>query len=220
MLLFESGFENGLTGLGIEQRPNSSGARLDIVSSPVREGSKALRATLKKNAGARAEVKDGKLPPIGEYWVGISLAAGSRPPSNISINALQIVCYRNDRTYGDLFRIQVEKDNFRGHRSGRTANNSTTKWNLGSYQLDKYYDFVVYFKGRTDNSGQIVVYRLDNGESWTYNGKTVDENFKFIYMKTGAYIGDSRRPPHDLVIYTDAFRIGDENSSLDEVKPR
>jgi len=237
-LIFEDSFEEGLS----KWRPVPAVAELTSTS---REGDHAVLFKANPDSKRSEFVIDsgeGKFAWGEEYWIGFSIMISVQPKGYRIIsqhhstpgpgqdgkpnwdcvagaNSFTIVAHDgvfsiSTSTNPDLTFVVPEK----GAATGGTISVDQP------FVLKRWYDFVLHFRYTNDNTGffeiwvdgKKIVDVHDNPTVYNYDlcgeDKTPEQ-----YQKIGIYHGTEQQVGE--IVY-DAYRIGDENSSYEEVAPR
>ncbi len=244
-IIFDSGFENGASDWsdsGVwKQVPANA-----VSSTDSREGAKSVRfLPVSDNKRSEFTIKTGQgtFDWGKEFWVGFSIKLIQHP------TGFSIISQHHSTPHllpggggsadwscgaGPNSFIMLAKDNNFLIRTSTNPNNVNTVPPIGSaswglqevsrpYQLNQWYDFVLHYKYTLDNTGFIEVWL--NGEK-VVNKQNTPTVYKYDrcgepraarqYQKIGMYYGTGNQGGE--ILY-DAFRIGKENSSYDDVAP-
>ncbi len=210
--------------------PNAS---VEIVQSPVRKGSYAMKATVTTD-DRRAEVNNKyKRGTVGgKNWYGWSVYVPSDYPGDGRFDIIsQFHDYHSSQpawskdgkapthvmvdTTNSILKFDLK------YQSGfETVAHKT--WNLGSYTKGAWHDFVMEIVWSHDSSIGMLKLWLNGVQMINYNGPTYMDygSGNGPYFKMGNYKGSANWPgTSPRVFYFDEFRMGDANSSYSEVNP-
>jgi hypothetical protein len=212
-----------------------------LVSSPVRAGSRAFRHSI-SNTQERAEFEMGKNTRIGgTYWYGLSYFLPSNFPTGSGIDGgftliAQFAAYPSANNWpcrGVGSHILLGSGEGRGQAGKMTfvlqkrpEGGSVSCQQFTVEDIDnmknRWTDVVMHVKWTGNSDGFLKLWmRLGDG-TWVqkidYKGATFANNEGTgPYTKFGAYVGNPGRGSR--LLYTDEYRLGDANSSFNDVAP-
>lgn len=244
-IIFDNGFENGSSDWGDsglwKQVPANA-----VSSTNSREGDRSVRfLPVSDNKRSEFTIRNGKgtFDWGEEFWIGFSIYIEEHPTGFRIISQHHSTPHLLPGGGGSAdwsctagpnsFIVLAKEDNFL-IRTSTNSNNVNTVPPIGSaswglqevsrpYQLNQWYDFVLHYKYALDNTGFM--------EIWLDGEKIVDKHntptvYKYDlcgepranrqYQKIGMYYGTGNQG--GKILY-DAFRIGKENSSYEDVVP-
>ncbi|MCF6348174.1 MAG: heparin lyase I family protein [Flavobacteriaceae bacterium] len=244
-IIFDSGFENGVSDWsdsGVwKQVPANA-----VSSTDSREGVKSVRfLPISDNKRSEFTIRNGK-GHFGwgeEFWVGFSIYLVEHPTGYRIISQHHSTPHLLPDGSGSAdwsctagpnsFIVLAKDDNFL-IRTSTNSNNVNTVPPVGSaswglqevsrpYQLNQWYDFVLHYKYTLDNTGfmkvwlngDIIADKQDTPTVYKYD-LCGEPRAPRQYQKIGMYYGTGNQGGE--ILY-DAFRIGKENSSYDDVAP-
>ncbi|BFU45236.1 polysaccharide lyase [Krasilnikovia sp. MM14-A1004] len=194
---------------------------LKIVTQPARDGGYAAQFTLDRgdpdvSSSTRSELSQPDQQPVAqERWYGFSI---NLPDDWVPDRSSEIVSQWHQQSNNGspplalLTNSGHWKIDFRGEFI-----------DLGSYQTERWTDWVFHVSWRTDASGVLEVWR-DGTQVVARTGRTHDDGANSPYFKFGIYKWDwdGRPKPSDTShrsMYYDALRIGDQHSGYAAVAP-
>ncbi|MBE7639957.1 hypothetical protein GUB10_06400 [Salegentibacter sp. BLCTC] len=238
-LILEESFEN----IALETNPQAGNFYLEYAKNHsfqlekdiVRKGATAGRFEIRKNdpqiwGGHRSEMSQAQSTTKKEGWYGFSQFF---PTS-----------YTTDATGEIIAQWHVQADE--GEATNRSPSNALIasegklKWmlrwdtdrimenghsdgliyiDLGTIPKDKWVDWVVHIKYSHTNTGVLEVWKDGKKVIDRQNMPNTYNDEKYPYFKFGIYKWEWTPTSSQKVIYYDEVRIGNENSSYDEVKP-
>lgn len=203
---------------------------------PVRGGKQAFRHWVNR-CGERSEFRM-KKTKIGEtYWYGWSMyiptdwgdsdkgfdilsqwaTYPTKRNGNFACGANGTYMTRNGRNVVFKFQYKGDKEDIECDR-----------YNLAKISdiRGKWVDFVMQVKWTGDKDGFLKLWMRTGGDEYSqevdYRGRTYwNDEGEGPYFKMGLYKGDPNfKGPAPRYLYTDEYRLGDRNSSFEEVAPR
>jgi hypothetical protein len=210
---------------------NNCASRVSV-DSPVRAGTLAYKHEV-KNCGERSEFEKKDTEIGGTYWYGFSYFFPTDErlfPSNNWTIVAQFGAYPsvNPHPCGGIgSKISAGRDGkmqMDFQRSNGSGGSTCTKHDLANMDdlRGKWNDIVMHVKWTGNNDGFLKLWIRHGGGEWiqkiNHTGRTFWNNEGTgPYFKMGIYLGSSGRG--DRLLYTDEYRLGDSNSSFDEVAP-
>ncbi|PPS41148.1 polysaccharide lyase [Chroococcidiopsis sp. TS-821] len=202
---------------------------------PIRAGKQAFRHWVNR-CGERSELAMKKTVIGQTYWYGWSMYIPSdwQDPSDAYDILMQWATYpspRNGRfacgANGSYIMRSGNNISFRFQRKGENADSECTSYNLGTLPelRGKWVDFVMHVKWTGNTDGFLKLWtKVGNGtytQNVDYKGRTFwNDEGEGPYFKMGLYKGDPNfKGAAPRVLYTDEYRLGDANSSFEEVAP-
>ncbi len=180
--------------------------------------------------GNRAEYAQPSSSSLNEGWFGFS---SYFPSSFVSDPTAEVIGQWHDipdqgetNTRNPSNAIYAQNDKFRWRTKWdadaiQTNNTTDGTWDadLGVIPKDQWIDWVVHIKFSHTDTGILEV--------WMNGVKVIDRqnmpnsynDGKFPYLKFGIYRWQWGTPVNQRVIYYDEVRVGNQNSSYEEVKP-
>ena len=233
-LMFVGDFERGgLEPYGDKQWEHTV-RKLEMVTSPVRHGERALKITLDRDQhkdmkGNRTDVWiDGmsrKFQMGGEYWYGFSTRfPASWAPDTQSELFAQWVGWRKG---GPSLAIYVYGDEYcLKKRWGAGAKDYERLW-VGKITPDrgKWTDWVFHVKWSAGADGFVEAWK-DGEKVVSHRGRTCAPGKFGPYFKFGVYKWPWKKPPSETpstrtrrTLYIDEIRIGDKTATYEKVAP-
>ena len=232
-LIFKGDFETGNLG-----NFNASGIPPVVTSSLSRVGTYAMESTMDPG-GTRTEVTTGLNVNVGEeYWYGFSIFL---PDGFVVNNDWEMVAQWHgspDWRLGEDWRnpvLSLYTSNPYGaptakgewslnlkwdskpntFESGKKVYDGLTAFELGSYDIGVWTDWVFHIKRSYESDGLLEVWK--NGvKVLDYNGPNCYNDARGPYSKMGIYAGTV---PYTRIVYHDEFRMADANSTYEDVAP-
>lgn len=230
------------------KRPDYSGAKgksscnhLDNVTTstnntayPVRGGKQAFKHQVDR-CGERSELEMNKTTIGSTYWYGWSIFIPSdwsdqdagfdilsqwpAYPTSRKMSCGAVGTYMTRNGSDVIFKLQHQGD---------SADIDCNFYTLGkiSQLRGQWVDFVMQAKWTGNKDGFLKLWmKVGNGsyaQKIDYKGRTFwNDEGSAPYMKMGLYKGDPNfKGPAPRAVYTDEYRLGDSNSSFEEVAPR
>lgn len=232
------------TGQGIVE--SGSGATFTAVTSPVRGGRNAFKATVPRGS-ERAEIRDQRnfnFTTLGEtYWYGWSVYLPSNFTTTSESNIINQwasypprvatfpcggVGHKITAGGGQTLRFDLQHQRDAGG-SGSNASKCDT-FDLASIadMKGKWTDFVMHAKWTGNSDGFFEIWVRVGGASgtWekpfqTYNGPTWwNGEGRGPYFKMGYYAGDPNwTGPNSVTVYVDEYKLGNANAGSNAVAP-
>lgn len=245
-LLINSDFENGdYTSYGWHKH----GMETQIVTSPSAcRGNYSAMFEVKARAdgtGGRTELRGINLEFNTEYWIGYAVYVPEgleKPRGGMQLhgspdidegewwrNPPLSIWIRDD--YWNLVNSWSSQriNHSTGAPGGKTENEGFIERNLGTVVPSKWQEIVLHFKTVYDKSGFMEVWLDGNKVVDLTNIGSVFNDAKGPYLNIGLYVYDFRSSAGDFdpnrtdnykQLYMDEFRLGDANSSYDDVAPK
>lgn len=197
------------------------GGSLSEVTSPTRAGGKAFRHYI-PTSGKRSELSFSRTK-IGEtYWLGWSLyfPENFNPERRTNIVS-QWASYPSPRNGkfacgGNGHKLTANGNNFEYDLQFQP--NECKEFDLGSVPKGEWVDFVQHAKWTGNNDGFLKLW-INGKLVLDYKGPTwYNDEGEGLYFKMGAYKGHPGEGA-DFELFTDEYRLGDANSSMQEVSP-
>ncbi|MUL38255.1 polysaccharide lyase [Gloeocapsopsis dulcis] len=202
---------------------------------PIRAGKQAFWHWVNR-CGERSELAMKKTVIGNTYWYGWSMFIPStwQNPSDSYDILAQWATYpspRNGRfpcgSNGSYMMRSGDNISFRFQRKGDQSDSECTSYNLASLPevRGKWVDFVMQVKWTGNTDGFLKLWTKIGNSSYTqnvdYKGPTFwNDEGEGPYFKMGLYKGDPNfNGAAPRVLYTDEYRLGDANSSFEEVAP-
>lgn len=243
-LIFQNSFEEpeALSKWERGELPNNSA--VTISTSPVKFGKYSAKFTLNQTdklvAGSkRAELKlnEKPLPPIAERWYGLSVFL----PDSFIVDPVpesifqwhQVPNFKAGETWSTIrpTALYVKTENgrlglvhsFYSIPSDPKSPGKSKRYDLGEYKTGVWTDFVMHIKFTYKEDGILEMWK--NGlKILTINGPTYYNDESGPYFKMGIYkwgwAMDVKSTTTQRIVYYDEIKIGNENSSYDEVAPK
>jgi hypothetical protein len=244
-LILDADFEGSFDNLSTTALCCDHSAQL--VKSPVRAGTHAVKFILNSDdKGAiynnvydqvvRAElVKWGESYVGDTRWYGLSVNIDPAWQDEVSDpNGTRVGSWHSNNDPGEVAKsghlgILVKGDRWlidnRSDPNLITTKDSFTKriWDVGKVEKGKWVDWVVHVKWSYKSDGFLKIWK-DGQLITNYQGPTTYNDLKPQLFKFGIYKAwwNHELPPrrNTLILYYDEVRIGDENSSYEEVAPK
>jgi len=233
-LIFVGDFESGdASGWGQELCCDHS---MTVVSTPVRAGQYAVRFERRDGdaevaGGNRAELRLDNAETGGEYWYGFSIylpsdwnfAGGDDPWDWLILAQWHGQPDPNEDWRSPPLSLRLNQDKWgvseRHDAAPITTSNpsSTMLWEGdGTGDAGKWTDWVFHIKWSYGDDGFVEVWK-DGVQVVDYSGPCAFNDAKGPYFKMGMYMS----PDQDLSrhVFHDEMRVGDANSSYQEVAP-
>jgi hypothetical protein len=233
-LVFVSDFESGFSEWTAELCCSYSA---QIVNFPVRAGNQAVKFTLKKDdPSKRAELRLGAVPPNSEQWYSFSVFLPSDYQQDPSDEIITQWHDLPDRDLGETWKspaLSFKTINGRFALDRNWDSKQVTKIHhpegqeridLGSYQTEKWNDFVFHVKWSYDSGGLLEVWQ-DGKLIVSKTGPNYYNDKRGPYFKIGMYKGGWKGQPEKSTvsernIYFDEVRVGDANARYEDVALR
>lgn len=202
---------------------------------PIRAGKQAFRHWVNR-CGERSELAMKKTVIGNTYWYGWSIFIPSdwQDPSDGYDILAQWATFPSPRNgkfaCGSNGSYMIRSGNnisFRFQRKGENSDSECTRYNLASLPevRGKWVDFVMHVKWTGNTDGFLKLWTKIGNSSYTqnvdYKGRTFwNDESEGPYFKMGLYKGDPNfKGAAPRTLYTDEYRLGDANSSFEEVAP-
>jgi enterochelin esterase-like enzyme len=210
--------------------------QLANTAAPVRSGKVAFKH-LVTNRGERSELAMARTEIGGTYWYGWSMMLPEDfDHTGSKTIVMQLASYPTPRNgkfpcnaNGPFLHIDAEGKlvlhlQHAGDDRDMVCDHFTLADDVQPLK-GKWIDFVMHAKWTGDKDGFCKLWMKvhDNNyfQKMDYAGRTWwNDEDKGPYFKLGAYMGEPGwKGPAERTLYTDEYRLGDENSSFDEVAP-
>lgn len=209
---------------------------IDNTIHPVRGGKQAFRHWVNR-CGERSELRMKKTTIGQTYWYGWSMYIPSDwQDTNEGFDIFsQWATYPTPRngkfTCGANGSYMVRNGKnvvFKFQHKGDSADIQCDRYTLATISniRGKWVDFVMQVKWTGDKDGFLKLWMKTGNTSYTqkvdYQGRTFwNDEGEGPFFKMGEYKGDPNfKGPAPRYLYTDEHRLGDSNSSFEEVAPR
>jgi len=219
--VFTSGFESGFTGWKKELCCKHSA---QIVSSPKREGSHAIKLTLyKSDPSRRAELRLKPIPANSEWTYRFSTFIPNNYATDPSYEIIAQWHEQPDFSLGETWRrppltLSIKNEQFGVSNRWDSKPVSVTfkeagsqSWKLGKVTKGEWIDWVFHVKWSYKSNGLLEVWK--NGNLVVQkNGPNTYNDKKAPYFKIGIYKPDWKADPQksittQRVIYYDQVRV-------------
>jgi len=202
---------------------------------PIRAGKQAFWHWVNR-CGERSELGMKKTVIGNSYWYGWSMYVPLdwQDPSDAYDILMQWATYPSPRggkfacgANGSYIMRSGSNISFRFQRKGNNTDSECTSYNLGTLSEVRgtWVDFVMHVKWTGNTDGFLKLWTKIGNNSYTqnvdYKGRTFwNDEDEGPYFKMGLYKGDPDfKGAAPRVFYTDEYRLGDANSSFEEVAP-
>ncbi len=236
-IVFSDGFEtetvNNVLDRWASYETWGSRSSHSLSTSLAREGSRSMRFCMDKSAAPvdppKADLVDRGQDQVDginldeENWIGFSFYV---PTSHVFGDSRPTILYQmHDNNKRPPFTLTISDNGYLQY-SFSADDNQTATDQLAPITKGKWMDIVLHTKPSYSSNGFMKIYV--NGElEKTYNGKFSEPGASLRASRIGWYLSGLRRSEsinkyagEDYVIYFDAYRRGDKNSSYEEVAPR
>jgi len=202
---------------------------------PIRAGKQAFWHWVNR-CGERSEIGMNRTTIGNAYWYGWSMyiPLDWQDPSDDYDILAQWATYPSPRNgkfacgaNGSYIMRSSNNVTFRFQRKGKNSDSECTTYTLGTLPelRGKWVDFVMHVKWTGNSDGFLELWTKVGNGSYTrnvnYKGSTFwNDEGEGPYFKMGLYKGDPNfKGAAPRVLYTDEYRLGDANSSFEEVAP-
>ena len=225
-LLFESGFE-GTPGSFLNEWTNDEHCCDYSVqqSTLAREGKNSVRLEVRDtdpivSSSIRSELTMLQDYDAGERWYGFSIYLENWDNDPAGEHVFQ---WHPESSSGSaVLSLFTNENNFTlvHQNGGSTSSQEFARPVLGPLLKNQWVDFVLHVKWAADDSGLLEIW-LNGAKKYTYNGRT-DWGGQYIKMGINKFCWAGPCGPSAVsvrVMYIDAFRIGNEKATYNDVKP-